>query len=475
MARTGLRRVGAGLADQAVMASANAAMTLLPIGLFGKARAGSLVLSIGLGYLVLAISREFVGNVLLAQASRLDGAARDRLVRHGMAAATVLGALGSLVFLAVWAFWRQPVPNVNLGDLIWLVPFMPVVLCYDASRYAWFAQRAQASALAIDLVWVGAQAATLVALGLAGQLNPGALPASWGIGACAALGVYLLRTHAQPWRGDPRRWIAETRHLSGWFTATALVGQFQVQAVGFLVTGRISTGDLAILRSAQTAFLQPVQNLVTAAMGLLVPRSSRLAGAGDRGGLHRLTLRLAAGFAGLGALMVAVVVPLAELLKPYLRGYAEIVPLALPITLQGAIYLLQIPFAAAMRGMHRARLLFVQYLVFTAASLTGLVVGASSHSLRAATWGLVIGSAVGLLVMIAAYAVAVRALPTTPVPPAQTEPTTGAPGDEAAALDEVAATDGAAVADGAPGASAGSPAVPESADTPAEQAPAATN
>jgi O-antigen/teichoic acid export membrane protein len=155
---------------------------------------------------------------------------------------------------------------------------------------------------------------------------------------------------------------------------------------------------------------------VTAAMGLLVPRSSRLAGAGDRRGLHRLTVRLALGFAALGALIVVVAVVLAQVLKPYLRGYAEIVPLAGPVSLQGAIYLLQIPFSAAMRGMHRARLLFVQYLIFTAASLSGLVAGASEHSLKAAAWGLAIGSAVGLAVMICMYLWAVRRVPETGVP-----------------------------------------------------------
>ncbi|HWB34642.1 MAG TPA: hypothetical protein VHA75_01315 [Rugosimonospora sp.] len=409
--RPGLRLVAAGLTDQAVMASANAAMTLLPIGLFGKSRAGSLVLTIGLGYLVLALSREFVGSVLLAQASRLEPAERARLVRHGMAAAAVLGTLASLVFLAIWAFWRTPARGVDLQDLIWLVPFLPFVLCYDASRYSWFAARRQADALVHVLVWIAAQAASLVLSGVAFGLEPGDMLASWGIGAVAALAVYVLRTGARPWRGDPRRWVAETRHLSGWFTATAVVGQFQAQAVGFLVTGRISKGDLAVLRSAQTAFLQPVQNLVTASMGLLVPRSSRLAGAGDRAGLHRLTVRLALMFAGLAAVLAAVVVPVAHALEPYLRGYAAIVELALPVTIQSGIYLVQIPFNAAMRGMHRARLMFVQYVLFTTVSLTGLMIGASRHNLLSATWGLVAGSAFGLLVAIALYAFAVRRLP----------------------------------------------------------------
>jgi len=74
MAMTGARWVTAGLVDQVVMASANAGMTLLAVGLLPSAdRAGTLLLSVGLGYFVLGVSREFVGNVLLAQASRLEG------------------------------------------------------------------------------------------------------------------------------------------------------------------------------------------------------------------------------------------------------------------------------------------------------------------------------------------------------------------------------------------------------------------
>ncbi len=409
MAMSGARWVTAGLVDQVVMASANAGMTLLPMGVFAdKERGGSLVLSVGLGYLVLGISREFVGNVLLAQASRLEGEQRARLVRHGLAAAFTVGCLAALVLLAVWEFWRHPGKNIDLPDLVWLAPFLPVILLHDAGRYAYLSEREPAKALVIDLVWVGTQAAVLVALIATGTLTPGLLAASWGIGACAGVTTFLLRSGAKPWRGDPRRWLAETKRLSGWFTATALVGQLHVQAIGFLVSGRLSKADLLVLRSGQTAFLQPVQNFVTAMMGLLVPRSSRLAGHGDRTGLHRQTVRVAGGFAGLAVLMVAVVVPLAHAVLPHLHRYAAITPLALPIAIQAGIYLMQIPFSAAIRGMHRARLLLAQYLIFSAASLTGLVIGASRGHLLNAVWGLVIGSATGLTVMIVMYAVAAR-------------------------------------------------------------------
>jgi O-antigen/teichoic acid export membrane protein len=244
--------------------------------------------------------------------------------------------------------------------------------------------------------------------------------------------------------------VAETRHLSGWFTATALVGQVQVQAVGFIVAGQLSRADLSGLRGGQTALIQPVQNFVTAVQGLLVPRASRLArdaaappgrdaaappgrdaaappgrdaaappageddaaaadrdagAAGPAAGaeLRRLIRLLALAFTGLAALLVAVMWPLATLVLTHVRKFSDIAPLALPMSLQAAIYLVQVPFTSALRAMHRARLLFVQYVTFTAVSLTALVVGAHARGLAGAAWGLTVGAAVGLAMMIGLY------------------------------------------------------------------------
>ena len=116
--------------------------------------------------------------------------------------------------------------------------------------------------------------------------------------------------------------------------------------------------------------------------------------------LRRQTRLLAVCFAVLGAVLVAVVVPVARTVLVRLPKFADIAPLALPIAIQPAIYLVQLPFAAALRGMHRARLLFFQYLAFTGTSLTGLVIGARLDRLPGAAWGLTIGSAVGLVVMV---------------------------------------------------------------------------
>jgi O-antigen/teichoic acid export membrane protein len=123
---------------------------------------------------------------------------------------------------------------------------------------------------------------------------------------------------------QPGRWLAEIRQLSGWFTATALLGQIQVQLVAFLVAGALGPAAFARLRLAQTAILAPAQNLMMATMGLLAPRASRLAAAGNNDQLRRHVRVLAWTLAAVATAAIAIVVPLARpALQAVLPHYAD--------------------------------------------------------------------------------------------------------------------------------------------------------
>ncbi len=406
-----------GLVDQVVFALANAANTLLALALLNRADAGIMLLSLGLGYFVIGVSRAFVGEVLLALASRYDDDRRLRLVRNGISAALSNAGIAAALLFLVWLLLPAK-GGVDLRYLIWVVPFLPSLLLHDTGRYSFLAARTPQHALVIDAAWVGTQLLAVIVMIASGLTSAGGLLFCWGLGATAGATTFLLRSRLRPWGGNPRAWLAETRHLSGWFTATALIGQLQGQLVGFLVANRLSARELSGLRGAQTALLQPVQNFITAVMGLLVPRTSRLAAratpeAGGRQAarqLRRQTRTLALGFAALAIVMIAIVVPVARLALVRVPKFADIAPLALPIAIQPGIYLVQLPFAAAIRGMHRAALLFVQYVIFTSTSLSGLVVGAGADRLTGAAWGLTTGSAVGLVAMITLYWFAQRRL-----------------------------------------------------------------
>ena len=426
----GARWAGAGLADQAVLAIANAGNTLLAAALLARGRSGNVMLSITIAYFVIGINRAFVGEVLLTLASRYDGERRDRLVRDGAATALGIGLVSSALFVGIWAA-RPHWGNTNLQDLIWLAPFVPLILLHDTGRYTYLADRKPARALVVDLVWVGTQA-TVIVIGLVtvGR-SAGGLLLAWGLGATAGFAVFMGRERIAFWRGDPRRWAGQTRRLSGWFTATALIGQVQTLVTNFLVQNRLSPEALSGLRTAQTTMLQPVQNFQLAVQSLLIPRLSRLAAAASGtaasgtaasgtaasgtaetdqaeavaavAALRRQVRVVVMAFAGLAALTVAVVWPVASFALSRVEKFADIAPLALPISLQSAVYLIQVPFTAALRGMHQAPLLFAQYAVFAVTSLTGLVVGADTGGLLGASWGLTIGATVGMAVMVSLY------------------------------------------------------------------------
>jgi hypothetical protein len=414
----GVRWVGAGLLDQVVIAVANAGNTLLGLFLLDRDRAGIMVLSLGVGYFAMYVNRAFVGDVLLALGSRYDGGARDRLVRDGMSTALVAGLAGGVLFVAGWAWWPHHV-DPDLRDLLWIAPFLPAIMVHDTARCGYLAARQPERALVIDLVWAGTQAAAVVAMLVAGGTSAGGLLVAWGLGATAGAVVYALRTGIRPWSGSPRRWVAATRHLAGWFAVTAVVGQAHLQAVNVIVAVRLSPVEVSGLRLGQTVLMQPVQNLIAAVQGLLVPRNARTAHAARHPGpsgvaavreLRRQTRRLAAAFAALGGLLVLVVWPLAGTVLARTGKFADVAPLALPLSLQAAAYLVQLPFAAALRGMHRARMLFVQYVVFSVTGLVGLTVGASMNHLLGAAWGLALGTFVGLATMVGGYLSALRSL-----------------------------------------------------------------
>jgi O-antigen/teichoic acid export membrane protein len=405
----GGRQVVAGLSDQVLVALTSAGTSLLATAVLDRPAAGAMLFSLAFMYFAQGVSRAFVGDTMLAHVSRYDGDGdRRRQFTNAHATAGTLGVLGAVVLLAIWALSGYG----GLRDLIWGVPFVPSVLMQDAARYTYQTQRHQHRALIIDVCWVLVQAVTVSLLVVTHHVSGGALIASWGLGATVGVLVFYARTRINPFRGRPLAWLRDTRHLLGWFTAIGILGQVTVLSTGTLVTGILTRAAYSGLRVVQTLVLQPAQSFVMALNGLIVPRASRLARDADGAGLRRLIRNLVLITGGLGVLGLAVVLLAAHpVLNVYKGGsYRDIATISLPIGLQAVIYLLQVPFTMALRGMHRARMLFLQYAIFSVTQLTGLVIGALHGQLLGAVWGLMIGSSVGLVVQVLLYLVAVRRL-----------------------------------------------------------------
>lgn len=406
----GRRVVVAGLADQVLVAVTSAGTGLLGAALLSRAEAGVMMYSLAFLFFIQGVGRAFVGDTMLAHVSRFDDrAVRRRQFANAHATAASLGVLAALVLLGIW-FAAMAARSTSVADLVWGVPFVPSILMQDACRYTYQTRRQQPRALVIDSCWVLVQAGAVALLVVTGHATGGALIAAWGLGATAGAAVFYLRTRINPFGGRPLAWLRDTRHLLGWFTAIGIIGQVTTLSVGTLVTGILTKTAYSGLRVVQNLVLQPAQSFVMALNGLVVPRASRLARDGDRAGLSRLTRNLVLTTGGLGLVGLAIAVPLAHPVLSWFRGgdYADIAVLAVPVGIQAVIYLLQVPFTMALRGMHRARMLFAQYLVFSVTQLTGLVLGAWRFGLVGAGWGLMTGAAVGLVVQASLYLVAIR-------------------------------------------------------------------
>jgi len=407
--RRGGRRVLAGLADQALVAITSAGTGLLATALLSPAAAGVMLYSVAILFFVQGIGRAFVGDVMLTHVPRFDDAGqRRRQFENAHATALALAVVAMAVLVTVWLV----APARYVGDLIWGVPIVPAVLLQDLCRYTYQTRGLQARALVIDVCWVSVQIAGILVLAVTGHATGGTLIASWGAGAAAGALLFYARTRINPLRGRPLRWLRDTRHLLGWFTATGVLGQVTTLGVGTLVQGILNASAYASLRLVQTLVLQPAQSFVMALNGLLVPRASRFAGTGDIAGLRRQTRDLLAVNCAIGVVLVVVAATLASpALHWYRHGaYAGAIPIAVPIAAQAWAYLMQIPFTVGIRGMQRGPYLFTQYLIFSVTSLGGLVLGAVRGGLTGAAWGLLAGAVVGLLVQAYLYLRAVRQL-----------------------------------------------------------------
>lgn len=407
--RKSFRLASIGLVDQFVSAASNAANIVLAAVLISSEReAGAMMLALTIGYFAVGLNRAFIGDVLLAHLPRCEIGDQVRLVRNAAATALAFGLAVGLLLIFVGTAWPRSSP-IDFSRLAWIGSALPVVLLQDTGRYAAMAASRPKQALLSDATWITVQA-ILVAVGAwMGAVTTGKLLFAWGVGAASGAVAWIAIDRIGISKGKPWEWIREMRYISGWFTASALLGQLQVQLTAFLVTGLLGPAAFTRLRLFQTAILAPAQNLMMALIGVLVPRISRLARSERIDEVQRQVRLAALGCALMGATALAVFVPIApRAMHQFLPRYADATSLILPIGLQACLYAVQIPYSAAMRGMQQSKALVLQSAVLAVATVVGVLFGAGCAGLVGAAWGMCLGTAIGLVTMIVLHEVAIK-------------------------------------------------------------------
>jgi O-antigen/teichoic acid export membrane protein len=371
----------AGVLDQALSSGTNFLTAFVASAVLEPTDFAAFVVAYALVTIVLAVGRAVIGEPLLAYLPTVPAGARPAVVRSAAGTALVLGLLGAAVALA------GGLTVGALGGLVWLAPWVPVVLLQDAGRYVFLARGRAQVALLTDAVWAGVQLVAVAGIALAGTYSVATLAGTWGLGALAGLVVLVAvgRAHLRP--AHPGDWARRTRHLSGWFTLTSILGQCEVYAVLVLAGLLLDPPEAAGLRVVQLLVFAPAVMVVTALIVLVTPAVARAVDSGDPAAV-RASRRAGVVATAVLAAAVLAVIPLRDpLLATFFPRYVAFGPLVVPLAVQTVAYVLAAPAIAVLRGFHRARTLAALHVSLSLA----LIVSAAltmSHGVIALGWTL---------------------------------------------------------------------------------------
>ncbi|MEU3118483.1 hypothetical protein ABZ652_30755 [Micromonospora chalcea] len=382
------------IADQALSGASNAAnIALAALLLPSPAAAGAMMLALTFGFAAVSLNRAAVGDVLLIEATSENPATRYQIVADGTRASISLSTLAGLA-MVVGGTVLSPFAAVDANVFAMVGLALPVVVLQDTGRYAAFAARQPHHALVSDATWVIVQAATTIVLAATRDVSASILVLAWAVGAAAAC-VPLARGGALRWSGGrTQRWLGRNRRTFGWFSLASIIGQALVQTVAISITGILGAAAYAAFRFIQTIVLSPVQNLMMAAIGIIVPSMSRQLSRKDdpRAGLRRLLATFAAA-AMLALLAINAAVPWA--LRQLAPSYEYAIPLVLPASLQAALYLTQIPVAALLRATRSGKAVTAAAAIQASTTIVAVALGALFYQLPGTAWGLLVGTFAG--------------------------------------------------------------------------------
>jgi O-antigen/teichoic acid export membrane protein len=258
----GVRRLGWGLADQALSSLTNFALAILVARAVSTSALGAFGLAFTTYTITLGATRALCQEPLTVRYSAMP----EREWRPGAAAATgvalVLGILAGLICIAAAFFFG----GTLRPTLLVLGVGMPGLIVQDAWRSAFFSHLRGRAAFTNDLVWAIAQVVLVAAVLVAGTRTVPAFIAAWAGAAAVAALFGIVQAGLRPRPGRTRWWLSHHRDLgprylvefvarnaaqSGAMYATAAFAG--LSAAGALRGAQVVLGPLNVLNMGVTA------------------------------------------------------------------------------------------------------------------------------------------------------------------------------------------------------------------------------
>ncbi len=446
------RRLGWGVADQAVSSLTNFAVNIYIVRHLGAVQYGAFALAYVTYGFVLQASRGLATDPLLVRYSGKDVPTWRRAVSSAAGTATLVGLVGGGLVLLMAAILSGPTRMAFLALGITL----PLLMLQDSWRFAFFALGRGSQAFLNDTVWAVGLVIALVYLRYAGLSNVFWYVFAWGAAAGMGAAGGLLQTRVLPKVSGAREWLSRQRDLGFRYlvegTSYSAAGLLRNYGIG-LILGLTALGYI----QAANTLMGPFQVILYGMALAALPEAIRI--------LERSTrqMMLFCVFCSVGLTLVALawgitlLVALPRGLGQWLLGpiWRPTYELVLPMTLFMMGGCVSAGAATYMRALGAARR-SVRAAIFTSISfLVGSLVGAAEGGAVGAVLGAAAASFLGSFVYWLQLRATLRETHGIPIPerPLATDPESSlrtSAGPSGAAIDVQSQARAGEVAQGGP-------------------------
>lgn len=390
----GVRRLGWGVADQAVSSIENFVLGVVVARVLGAASLGALALALLTYAIVVNASRGLSSDPLMVRYSGVG----EAQWREGMRAATAVALMVGLAGAAMVAVVAAVIHGFNgPAEVVWaflaLAVGLPGLVLQDCWRYAFFAAGRGVQAFGNDLFWTVLLVIVLVVS--APAFESAAAPVlAFGLTATVAAAFGAWQAKALPALSRSLTWLREHRDLGPRFLVENVTLGASSSARSYAVAGTSGLGAAGGVRGAEM-LVGPVAALLMGISQVAVPEVARWLRRG-RSAFRSICVRLSLGLAAVSALWgvtLLVVFPLGlgELLLGSVWPSASVLVPAMALSVTFGC--LTIGASAGLRALGRAdRTMPTQFLasaLFIGLGVIGAVLGGASGTV----WGTALAAA----------------------------------------------------------------------------------
>jgi O-antigen/teichoic acid export membrane protein len=266
-----VRRLGWGVADQAMSSVTNFAVVILVARSLVAPGFGAFSLAYVTYGFALNGSRGLAAYPLQVRYSGANHSAWRRAVGRSTGTAAIMGLITGACVIAVAAVVRGPVGEGFLA----LGLTLPGLLLQDSWRYAFFVLGRGSRAFVNDSIWALTLVPALMFLHATGTRNVFWFVFAWGASATVAAAVGPLQARVMPKMVGAWKWMSQHRDLGPRYVVSGLTGNGASQVRAYAVTAMLGLAAVGYLQAAGT-LMGPFM-IIFYGIGLVtVPEAARL-------------------------------------------------------------------------------------------------------------------------------------------------------------------------------------------------------